>query len=137
MISNLDWAMTLGAAGEDCCHNARLATTNGATTGLIPIPYDFDYAGLVDPPYAVPPDSIRVASVRVRRWRGFCAHNEEAKAFMTQLSARRAEMIGIVNQTPGLEEKPRQTADAYLGDFFDEISSPAKVADFMKMCLRS
>ena len=58
MISNLDWAMTAGPAGMDCCHNSRLMGakgTTGATTGLIPVPYDFDYAGLVNAPYAVPP----------------------------------------------------------------------------------
>jgi hypothetical protein len=136
MISNLDWAMTVGAAGEDCCHNARLATTKGATTGLIPLPYDFDYAGLVNPPYAVPPDSIHVANVRVRRYRGFCAHNEEAKAFLTQIAARRASLMAALNETPQLEDRTRQTATSYLGDFFDEAASPAKVADFMKMCLR-
>ena len=71
MISNLDWAMTAGPAGADCCHNARLMGvegTTGASTGLIPVPYDFDYAGLVNAPYAVPPEGIRVANVKVRRY---------------------------------------------------------------------
>jgi len=40
MISNLDWAMTAGPAGADCCHNARLMGAKGVTgasTGLIPV----------------------------------------------------------------------------------------------------
>jgi hypothetical protein len=77
-----------------------------------------------------------VANVRVRRYRGFCAHNEEAKSFMAQLTARRASLMAIVNETPQLEDRPRQAAAGYLGDFFDEIASPPKVADLMKMCLR-
>ena len=32
MISNLDWAMTVNAAGLDCCHNSRLIGAKGATT---------------------------------------------------------------------------------------------------------
>jgi hypothetical protein len=136
MISNLDWAMTAGPAGTDCCHNARLVRAKGATTDLVPVPYDFDYSGLVNAPYAVPPDSIHVANVRVRRYRGFCAHNEEAKAFLTQISTRRASLLAILNETPQLEDRTRQTAAGYLGDFFDEAGSPSKVADFMKMCLR-
>jgi hypothetical protein len=139
MISNLDWAMTAGPAGADCCHNARLMGAKGVTgasTGLIPVPYDFDYAGLVNAPYAVPPDGIRVANVKVRRYRGFCAHNEEAKAFLAQISTRRASLMAILNETPQLEDRTRRNAAGYLGDFFEEAGSPSKVADFMKVCLR-
>jgi hypothetical protein len=139
MISNLDWAMTAGPAGEDCCHNARLLGGEGATgasTGLIPVPYDFDYAGLVNAPYAVPPDAIHLPNVRVRRYRGFCAHNEEAKAFLTQISSRRDSLIAILNQVPQLEDKTRRNAAGYLGDFFEQAGSPSKADDLMKVCLR-
>jgi hypothetical protein len=136
MISNLDWAMTAGPVGADCCHNARLAGAKGATTDLIPLPYDFDYSGLVNAPYAVPPDSIRVANVRVRRYRGFCAHNEEAKAFIGQLQPRRAALIAAVTETPGLDDRTRETAAGYLGEYFDSLASPAQVAELMKSCLR-
>jgi hypothetical protein len=138
MISNLDWAMTAGQAGEDCCHNARLLGDTGATgasTGLIPVPYDFDYAGLVNAPYAVPPQGIHVANVKVRRYRGFCRHNEEAKTLLAQISTRRDSLMAILNGTPQLEERPRRNAANYLGDFFEEAGSPSKVADLMKVCL--
>jgi hypothetical protein len=139
MISNLDWAMTAGPAGTDCCHNARLLGDTGATgasTGLIPVPYDFDYAGLVNAPYAVPPDGIHVANVKVRRYRGFCAHNEEVKAFLAQMSTRRDSLMAILNETPQLEERTRRNAAGYLSEFFEEAASPSKVADMMKVCLR-
>jgi hypothetical protein len=138
MISNLDWAMTAGPAGTDCCHNARLLGAEGATgtsMGLIPVPYDFDYSGLVNPPYAVPPAGIAVANVKVRRYRGFCAHNEEAKSFLAQISNHRAPMMAILNETPQLEDRTRRNAAGYLSDFFDEAGSPSKVAELMKVCL--
>jgi hypothetical protein len=139
MISNLDWAMTAGPAGTDCCHNARLLGAEGATgaaTGLIPVPYDFDYAGLVNAPYAVPPDGVRVTSVKVRRYGGFCAHDEQAKAFLAQIAARRASLMAILSETPQLEDRTRRNAAGYLGDFFEEAGSPSRVADLMKVCLR-
>jgi hypothetical protein len=138
MISNLDWAMTAGPAGKDCCHNSRLMTAGGATDaskGLIPVPYDFDYAGLVNAPYAVPPNGFHVANVRERRYRGFCIHNEEAKTFLAQISARRDSLIAILNETPQLEDRTRRNATAYLGDFFDVAGSPSKTANLMKVCL--
>jgi hypothetical protein len=134
MIGNLDWAMTVNAKGEDCCHNARLVSVKAAPADLIPVPYDFDFAGLVDTPYAAPPPSVPVPSVRVRRYRGFCQHNEQAQAFAAQLSARRASLLAIVDSTPELNERSRSQADSYLGDFFDQMSSPAKVAEVLKTC---
>jgi hypothetical protein len=137
MISNLDWAMTASPAGEEnCCHNSRLIGAKGATTGLINVPYDFDSSGLVDAPYAVPPAFIKVSDVRVRRYRGFCAHNEQAQAVAAGLAPRRASLLAILDQTPQLGEGYRKRADAYLGNFFDEIASPAKVTVMLKTCLR-
>jgi hypothetical protein len=138
MISNLDWAMTAGPAGEDCCHNSRLmgpAGVTGASTGLIPVPYDFDETGLVDVPYAAPPDGINVTNVKERRYRGFCAHNEEAKAFLTQISTRHDSLMAILDETPELTDRTRRNAAKYLGDFFEEAGSPSKVANLMKVCL--
>ena len=89
------------------------------------MPYDFDYAGLVDTPYALPPEGVSVPNVRVRRYRGFCQHNEQAQAFAASLVARRAELLGIVDRTPQLSDAFREKAASYLGVFFDEISSPA------------
>ena len=138
MISNLDWAMTAGPTGKDCCHNARLMSAHGApdaSNGLIPVPYDFDYSGLVNAPYAVPPNGIHVSNVRERRYRGFCIHNEEAKSFLAQLATRRDSLIAVLNETPQLEDRTRQNAAAYLGDFFEVAGSPSKTANLMKVCL--
>jgi hypothetical protein len=136
MISNLDWAMTASPPGDDCCHNSRLMGPKGVTTGLHIVPYDFDLSGLVDAPYALPPAGINVANVRVRRYRGFCAHNDQAVAIANGLAPRRAELIAIFDQTPQLSDYTRKRGDEYLAAFFDEINSPAKIADMMKTCLR-
>jgi hypothetical protein len=136
MISNLDWAMTAGQPGQDCCHNSRLLAVPGTATGLVGVPYDFDYSGLVDASYAVPPDGINVSSVRVRRYRGFCAHNEQAKAVMTDVLARRATFMAVINQTPGLSNYYRDKADGYMGEFFEQIASPQDVDRMMEYCLR-
>ena len=73
--------------------------------------------------YAVPPDGIPVANVRVRRYRGFCAHNQEAKAFLAEISTRRDSLMAILNETPQLEDRTRRNAAGYLGDFFEVAGS--------------
>ncbi|MDB5432116.1 MAG: hypothetical protein JWP35_3232 [Caulobacter sp.] len=136
MIGNLDWAMNAGPAGDSCCHNFKLIAAKGATSGLIPLPYDYDFTGLVDAPYAVPPDSIPVASVRVRRYRGFCVHNDGALAAAGEFRAKRAAMLAVFDHVPHLEDGARRKAVAYLSGFFDQIGSDQDVSDkVLRSCM--
>jgi hypothetical protein len=136
MIGNLDWAMTAGPGGEDCCHNARLIGGKDATTQLIPVPYDFDFAGLIDAPYAVPPAEMNVPSVRTRLYRGLCLHTEEARSVATDILAQRTSLLAIVAATPQLSEAARRRATNYLGRFFEQIDSPVGIAKLLKNCRR-
>ena len=135
MISNLDWSMTTNAPGEGCCHNSRLIGAKGTSTALITVPYDFDYSGLVDTPYALPPENVNVANVRVRRYRGYCRYNEQAQAIAASISARRASLLKIVDQIPELNEYSRERSASYLGAFFDQIASPSQVTEVLTTCL--
>lgn len=136
MIGNLDWSTRSGPPGDRCCHNARLlGPTKGATAGLVPVPYDFDFSGLVDAPYAGPPPEVRVRSVRIRRYLGFCIHNAEAPAaFAGALAARTATMAAL-EAVPRLDERSRRRAASYVEGFFDELESPAKAARMLETCL--
>ncbi len=133
MIGNLDWSMIAGPAGAGCCHNTKLIGAAGATTGLIPLAYDYDFSGLVDAPYATPPEGIPVANVRVRRYRGFCAQNAQAQATAADLTAKRAALFAIYDGIPQLEEGPKRKAEAYLGGFFDAAADPS--ARWLKTCV--
>jgi hypothetical protein len=136
MISNLDWAMNAGPAGAGCCHNARLIGPKGATTNIVPVPYDFDYSGLVDAPYAVPPAQIPVANVRVRRYRGFCRHNAEVEPQATKLLAEQGRLIGVIDSIPDLDERTRNKAKTYLAGFFEQLGSKADIdAKLLKTCV--
>ena len=135
MIGNLDWAMQAGPPGDNCCHNSRLIGAPGSQV-LIPMPYDFDFSGLVDAPYATPPETVKVSSVRQRRYRGFCRDNGHALAAAAQLRARRGEIIGVLGQIPGLNGGSQRKAAAYLDRFFADIASDASVQDkLLKTCV--
>jgi hypothetical protein len=136
MISNLDWAMNAGAQGLGCCHNARLIGPKGATANIIPVPYDFDYSGLVDAPYAVPPAVLQLANVRIRRYRGFCRHNAEVPAQAAALLAQRERLMAVLDSVPDLDGSTRKKASAYLAGFFDQLGSQADIeAKLLKTCV--
>ena len=137
MIGNLDWAMQAGPPGDNCCHNSLLIGASGsASSTLIPVPYDWDFSGLVDTPYATKPDSIDVSSVRQRRYRGFCRHNAEARAAIADARARQGPLMATFVTVPGLDAKTVKKATAYLGGFFGDIATDAGAeAKLIKTCL--
>jgi hypothetical protein len=137
MIGNLDWAMNAGPLHAGCCHNTKLIAAKGATTGLIPVPYDFDETGLVDPPYAVPPDGTNATDVRERHYRGFCIHNAEARTAAAEAAAKRQALLATLDEVPALDQGARRRASAYLDGFFDQVKSEKAVDDrLLSKCLR-
>ena len=137
MIGNLDWAMQAGPPGDNCCHNAPLIGESGGSSPLlVPVPYDWDFSGLVDTPYATAPDSINVTSVRQRRYRGFCRHNAEARAAITDARARQAPLMATFAAVPGMDPRTVKKATAYLDGFFADIATDANAeAKLIKTCL--
>jgi hypothetical protein len=133
MIGNLDWSMRAGPKGEGCCHNSRLLSGGSA---LVPIAYDFDYSGLVDAPYAAPPEQIRVKNVRQRFYQGYCRHNEQLVAAAAEMRANRPALEAVYAQVPGLEERTRRKALNFLAGFFEQIATDQAVrTNVLKTCV--
>ena len=133
MIGNLDWSMRAGPQGEGCCHNSRLLSSGAA---LMPVAYDFDYSGLVDAPYAIPPEQVRVRSVRQRQYMGYCRHNNALLAAAADFRAKRPALEAVYSQIPGLSEGTKRKALSYLGSFFNDIADDAAVrSNLIKDCM--
>jgi hypothetical protein len=126
LLANHDWSMRAGPVGKECCHNAELVglSAPGAT---IPIPYDFDFSGYVNAPYATPPAELDISDVRQRVYRGYCIHNASVVAAARQMRALHPQIIGVLSQVPGLEPATQQRASAYLEKFFADIATDADV----------
>ncbi|HEX8841860.1 MAG TPA: hypothetical protein VF757_06125 [Sphingomicrobium sp.] len=122
MISNYDWSERAGPQGTECCHNSRLMTA-GPGSLLTTVPYDFDFSGLVDAPYAGPPEGIPIRTLRDRNYRGYCAHMNEARAAAAEFSAKRGELLGVLATIPGMSDRTRASAASYLGGFFQDLDS--------------
>ncbi len=136
MIGNLDWSMTNGPPGENCCHNAKLIGARAEPLrNIVPVPYDFDYSGLVDAPYAVPPESVSIRSVRTRRYRGFCVHSSQALEAAAAFGEKRGAIYAALDAVQGLEERNKKSARRYLDGFFENIADGKKFeAHMLKYC---
>lgn len=126
LIGNLDWDMVSGRAGEECCHNSRLLAASTTTrANIVPAPYDFDYSGLVNAPYAIPAEQFNVASVRTRVYRGYCAMNDEVPAAVAHFRARREAINAAIAESTRLSASARQNVQRYIDEFFGVIDNPA------------
>lgn len=133
MIGNLDWSMTAGPPGDLCCHNNRAIAAKGQSAGLVPVPYDFDYSGLVNAPYAVPPAIYRLANVRQRRFRGFCRHNAAIAPVAGAILAKREALLTELAAVPMLEPQTARRAAAYLEEWFASAAGRTD-ADYARIC---
>ena len=136
MLGNHDWSMRAGPAGAGCCHNGKLVGPLPGSTQLAPVPYDFDFSGMVGTPYATPPEALPISNVRERMYRGYCAHNAQALQAAAEMRAAKGELLGILAATPGLEARARDRATAYLERFFADIATDQLVTTkVLKNCL--
>jgi hypothetical protein len=136
MLANHDWSMRAGPAGHDCCHNAELIGPLGTGT-VIPIPYDFDFSGFVNAPYATPPDQLKISSVRERVYRGYCANNADVVAVARQMRDARPQLLAAIAATPGLDQRTQARAVSFLDGFFADIASDDAVnSGLLRRCVR-
>ena len=133
MIANHDWSMRAGPAGRECCHNAELIGPL-APGKVIPIPYDFDFSGMVNAPYATPPEQLHIGSVRQRVYRGYCAHNGAVPGVAKQMRDARPQMIAALSSTPGLDPRTQQRATTFLDGFFADIATDEALSRLLGRC---
>ena len=117
MIGNTDFSI----AG---LHNVELLLKENGD--VLPIAYDFDFAGAVNARYAVPDSSLRIPNVRRRLFRGYCVDPAfYAKAFALfiekrpQIYALYSDEIGKLIDGGTVKETLR-----YFDEFYDTISDP-------------
>jgi len=133
LIANTDFSLILGPPDDNCCHNAVLFSSGGAP--YTPIPYDFDFSGLVNAPYAEPNPRLKIRSVTRRLYRGRCMNNELLDGTFAYFLDQEAEIRSLVTDLQALDDKNRKSITKFLDGFFKDISDPkAKERKFVKKC---
>lgn len=118
MIGNCDYSI----AGR---HNMKLLGLPGfGTVGYTPVPYDFDYAGIVNASYAVPGENLGISSVTQRYYLGPCREDAEYLSAIQFMEDHREEILELVQGFSYLGEKARNRAIGYLESYFTEASDP-------------
>ena len=131
MIGNTDWSVPAK-------HNI-IVLSQGASArpdlGVI-LPYDFDYAGLINADYAVPYEGSGLASVRDRKYLGICRDKEVFINELKEFLDKKEEFYKVINEFPYLKEKSKKEMIIYLDEFFAGIDKRNTLAyALLKDCL--
>ncbi len=124
-IGNTDFSPVAGRPGNECCHNYVLFGNDSDL--LIAIPYDFDQSGLVDAPYAVPNENLRIRNVRQRLYRGRCVNNEHVVVSIGRFRDNRDAIYALVDAQEGLDSSVHKNIVRYIDDFYEMIDEPRDV----------
>jgi hypothetical protein len=126
MIGNTDYSTIRSPEGKDCCHNVELMAPEGSTSAIIPVPYDFDSAGLVNAKYAKPPDHLPIANVRKRYFTGRCRSAEIWADSFALFGEKRAEIISLFSSSAHLDKYNKKSSVEYMNGYFDMLEDPKK-----------
>jgi hypothetical protein len=114
MIGNTDWNPAI-------LHNIK--TLQNKEGKLIPVPYDFDFATLVQASYARPNTNVGQKSLSQRVFMGFSGSPQELYPITSYFKSKKEEMYDLIHDFGHLSEESRLQMIAYLDGFFDHIEN--------------
>ena len=126
MIGNTEYSLLYPEPDKHCCHNTDVLSADGGPY-YVPLPFDFDFAGLVDAPYAEPNPRYPISSVRTRHYKGLCANNDLLPDTVQVFLDRREEFERIIDDYKRLSRYSARLVQEYLNSFFSKIERPEAV----------
>ena len=129
LIGNTDWSIQF-------LQNIKLLAADSNGLIPVPVPYDFDHAGLVNAPYARPTEELELNTVRDRRYRGYCI--KDIKAFdgaVALFNRLKQDIYSTYTNCTLLDEKYVKSTLKYLDEFYSTINNKAALKkDFSYPC---
>ena len=116
MIGNTDWSVPY-------LHNIRLF--DNGQTGSLPVPYDFDHAGIVDATYAKPAEQLGLESVRERLYRGVAYPMSIFQQVFDKFNQVKPQFYALYQTNSRLDKGYIRRTLRYLDEFYALINKPA------------
>jgi hypothetical protein len=100
-------------------HNLKILTPKEyGPAGFIPVPYDFDYCGLVNAEYAIPGEPLGIESVTERYYLGACRSDANYQEAIDWLASYEDEIMDLINSFEYMEESEKKDMIRYLESYF-------------------
>lgn len=126
MIGNTDFTVN----GR---HNVKLLKYKDFTKPLLlPVPYDFDFAGLVNADYANPAEILDLENVTERYYLGICRTDEEYQEVIDLFKKKKEAIYNFIESFKYLDNRSKRETLRYLDEFYNELDKD----DFIERKLR-
>ncbi len=119
MIGNTDWSVPN-------LHNIKLVSP-GKYKQPIPVPYDFDWSGIMNTEYAKPSPNLNISTVRERLYRGYTDNEARLQPVFNHFNQVRDDIFSLYNHFPYLDKNYKKAAIAYLEEFYKVINNPHSI----------
>lgn len=113
MIGNTDYSLKL-------LRNIKLLIPNDGSAAFL-VPYDFDFCGLVNAPYAIPDPNYNLKNCRERRFLGSSEEDDYSNLVKSIFKEREKDILVYVDQFSKLSKATRADILAYLESFYECI----------------
>jgi hypothetical protein len=125
MVGNTDWHVPN-------LHNIKLLKINDPTEPVpLPVPYDFDYSGIVNTNYAVPHESLPIESITERYYMGNCMTEPEFEEIKQNFMDHKDQIISLFSDCPLLQTFNQKTSASYLEEFYRILESDRLVKQWI------
>ncbi|MDH3649200.1 MAG: hypothetical protein OEQ53_05920 [Saprospiraceae bacterium] len=119
MVGNTDWFVLNK-------HNVKFVLNKEAKT-LKAVPYDFDYAGLVKSPYAVPNEKMPITNVMDRFFIGKCRDDGQYDEVIQHIMDKKEEIMAVANSCEELNRSSSDWVIKYLQRSYDILENPKAI----------
>lgn len=118
MIGNEDWSVSMS-------RNLKMIKPQDGGKWK-PVPYDFDFSGLVGASYALPNSQLGLTSVQDRLYLGMPLENTELEYLFSYFRSKKAALLQIVEDCKYMSRSGRNEVTDYLQSFFQTIDQLEK-----------
>lgn len=110
-IANTDWSVP-------SLHNIDILHVGDR---YLAVPYDFDWSGVIDAPYARPAPVLRTRTVRQRVYRGLCQPLTALEPVMERFEILRDSIAALYQAVPDLSPRNLERNTRYYDEFYRAI----------------
>ena len=113
MVGNTDWSVS----NQHNCKVFMQNDLNRPDQDMI-IPFDFDYAGIVNANYAIPGKGLSIKSVSERIYIGMCRDEEGFSTALKEFSDKKEELYRIIEEFDPISDRGKKEMIRYLDEFY-------------------
>ncbi|MCG8309899.1 MAG: hypothetical protein MI975_21055, partial [Cytophagales bacterium] len=122
MIGNTDWWVHTR-------HNVDLISLDDKE--LIPVPFDFDGAGIISTPYAMPSTKLPISRVKDRFFKGACRTIGNYEETLMLFNQKRSAIETLLENAKFLGKKYKKSAIKYVEDFYAIINNEEEFKKYL------